>query len=221
MKKTEDLPQARNLNSSDLEYIAELHKNCFADSISLFSSLSNDIIKCYYAHVLEEPKSYAAVLEEPISGRIVGLAFGTTRPGFQRRFLRQHFFQFCWSILKGLFISAIVWKLLSRRLRKNTSPSLGEYGSALADAGVPAPKGTEALFILVGVHKQWRGKGNAERLVKYFATQMFEAGAKRIRGAISSDNLASLILHKRLGWKFKKISDTEVSVWIDRPDFSS
>lgn len=221
MTTVTDLPQPRKMRLSDLDHMPCLHRNCFPASISIFTALSNDITKHYYAQALEEPECVATVLEEPDSGRIIGLAFGTTRPGFQRRFLRHHFIQFCWSLLKGLFVSPSLWKSLWSRLRKKTSPSLGEYDSVLADAGVPAPKGMEAFFTLVGVHPQWRGGGNAERLVKYFTTQMFQAGAARIRGAIRPNNLASLILHKRLSWNITKISPEEVCVWIDRPDSDS
>lgn len=221
MTNTEYLPQARNMKSSDLAQIAELHRNCFAPSISIFSALSDDILKCYYKQVLEEPECVATVLEELGSGRLIGLAFGTTKPSIQKRFLHRHFIRLCWSIFKGFFTSASVRKLVWIRLRRKTGPSLGEYDSALADAGVPAPKGTEAFFTLVGVHKQWRGGGNAERLVRYFTNQMFQAGTVRIRGAIHPDNLASLILHKRLGFNIKKISAEEISVWIERPNSSS
>ncbi len=217
MTKIVDSPQPRNMTISDLDQIAELHRNCFPPSISIFSALSDDISKCYYEQILEELECIATVLEEPVSDRLVGLAFGTMKPGLQSRFLRHHFFRFCWSISKGFFASAVVRNLLKRRLQKRSGPTLVEYNSILSVAGVPAPDGPEAYFTLVGVHPQWRGKGNAERLVKFFTAQMFEAGAARIRGAIHSDNLASLILHKRLGWNIKKISDKDISVWIDRP----
>lgn len=221
MTKGVDPPQPRKMTLSDLDQIAGLHRDCFPESISIFSALSDDVIKQFYKQALEESECTVTVLEETDSGRIIGLAFGTTRPGFQGRFLRNHFLLFCWSLFKGLFVSKAVWKLVWLRLRKKTGPSLTEYDSDLADAGVPAPTGQEGLFVLVGVHPEWRGGGNAERLVKYFTTQMFEAGAARIRGAIRSDNLPSLILHKRLGWHIKKISADSISVWIDRSDFNS
>lgn len=216
MTNAEDSPQARNMKSSDLAQIAELHRNCFPESISIFSVLSDNIVKCFYAQMLEEAECVVTVLEEPVSGCIIGLAFGTTRPGFQRRFLRQHFFQFGLSVFNGLLTGTALWKMLWDRLLKKIGTSSTKRDSVLADADVPAPKDPEAFFALVGVHAKWRGGGNAERLVKYFTSQMFAAAAARIRGTVRSDNLASLILFKRLGWKSRKISDTQVSIWIDR-----
>jgi ribosomal protein S18 acetylase RimI-like enzyme len=206
------------MRSSDLNQIGGLHRDCFSESVSIFSALSDDVIKHFYKQALEESGCTVTVLEEPGSGHIIGLAFGTTRPGFQGRFLRNHFLLFCWSVFKGLFVNKAVWKLLWLRLRKKTGPPLTEYGPDLADVGVPAPKGQEAMFLLVGVSSQCRGGGNAERLVNYFAAQMFETGVGRIHGAIHSDNLASLILFKRLGWNIKKTSAQKVTIWLDRPD---
>jgi L-amino acid N-acyltransferase YncA len=91
----------------------------------------------------------------------------------------------------------------------------------LADSSVPAPKGPDAIYTILGVHTQWRGRGNGGRLVDYLAARIFDAGAARITGLIRTDNLASLSLHKRLGWNIKKISTEHVKVWIDRPDTNS
>lgn len=221
MTQVELLPKPRRMTLGDLDQIAGLHRDCFPESTSIFSALSDNVIKQFYKQALEESPCTVAVLEEPDSGRIAGLAFGTTSPGFQGRFLRNHFLLFCWSVFKGLFVSKAVWKLILQRLQKKTGPPLTEYDSDLAEAGVPAPKGQEALFMLVGVSSQYRGGGNAERLVRYFTAQTFEAGIERIRGAIHSGNLASLILFKRLGWHIKKISADNINVWIDRSDFNS
>ena len=87
MTKTPEHPLPRDLTLNDLDSVAELHRHCFSDSVSIFSLLGRNILKHFYAQLVEEPKSFAAVLEEPGSGRIVGVAFGTHKPGIQGRFL--------------------------------------------------------------------------------------------------------------------------------------
>jgi GNAT superfamily N-acetyltransferase len=207
----------RDMTLSDLEGIAELHKHCFTSETSIFSALSPDILKLYYGMFVEEPESFAAVLEEPISGRIVGFAFGTTKPGIQKRFLHRYYFMFLCGIIFGLFTSKAVWKSLRARLRGTTGLYLGEYDSALANAGVPPPQGQEDLFMGIGVHSDYRGGGNASRLIDYYSTRVFEKGAVRTRGAVLTSNIASLAAFKHRGWELRRISDIQVNIWFDRP----
>jgi GNAT superfamily N-acetyltransferase len=209
--------RVRDMALSDLDGIAELHKHCFTSEISIFSALNPGVLKCYYAMFVEEPESYAAVLEEPASGRIVGFAFGTTRPGIRKRFLQRYYFSFLWSIIFGLFTNKAVWKSLRARLRGKTGLHLGEYDSALANAGVPPPQGQEDLCMGIGVHSDYRGGGNPARLIDYYVTRVFEKGAVRTRGAVLTSNIASMIFFKCRGWEFRRISDAQVSIWLDRP----
>lgn len=88
----------------------------------------------------------------------------------------------------------------------------------LANAGVPEAKGLEAIFMPIGVHREYRGRGNAGLLANYLTNQLFNAGASRVCTRIAPDNIASLKLFKRFGWKDKKTSERWISVWIDRPD---
>jgi hypothetical protein len=82
--------QARDMTLSDLGGVAELHRHCFTSEISIFSALSPALLKNYYGMFITEPESFAAVMEEPVSGRIVGFTFGTGRPGIQKRFLQRY-----------------------------------------------------------------------------------------------------------------------------------
>jgi GNAT superfamily N-acetyltransferase len=164
---------------------------------------------------VEEPESHAAVLEDPVSGRIVGLAFGTTRAGIKRRFLKRYYFKFFWSVIKGLFTSRAVWKSLWSRLWGKSGLSLGGYGSKLAKAGVPAPEGLEDVCMGIGVHSDYRGKGAAAKLLDYYVNRVFVKGAVRVRGGVLTSNIASMTFFKRRGWNFKEISDTQVSVWYN------
>ena len=221
MAEDVDLPKARDMTLDDLDGVVEVHKDCFPVSVSIFSALDDNILKAYYSQFVKEPESYAAVLEEPGSGRVIGVTFGTRKPGIQGRFLRTHRFSFLLSVLKGLFTSKAVWSSLWSRLRKTNVLPLGEYDSVLAAKGVPPPSGLEDINMGIAVHSQFRGGGNAKRLIEYYTARMFEAGITRIRGAILTKNTPSMIFFKRRGWKFKEISDTQVSVWIDRTSSNS
>lgn len=217
MSDVKEPSRVRDMSLSDLDGIAELHANCFNSEISLFSALSPDVLKCYYALYVEEPESHAAVLEDPVSGRIVGFAFGTTRTGIKRRFLKRYYVKFFWSVFKGLFTSRAVRKSLWSRLWGKSGLSLGGYDSNLAEAGVPAPDGLEDVCMGIGVHSDYRGGGNAAKLLDYYVNRVFEKGAVRVRGGVLISNIASMTFFKRRGWNFKEISDTQVSVWINRP----
>ena len=221
MMKVVDRPRVRDMILSDLDGVVKLHKHCFPDSISIFTALSDDIVKRFYEQAVEEPECVAAVLEEPGSGRIVGLAFGTMKPGFQRRFLRRHFFRFVWGIFSAFVVNPALRDALCKRFKHITHRLLEKHNSASNGSGVPPANGPEAFYIILGVHSQWRGRGNAGRLVNYLVARMFEAGAGRILGFIPSNNLPSLKLHKRLGWNIKKISDENVEIWMEQPDSDS
>ena len=205
----------------DLDSVVQLHRLCFPVSISVFSAFSHDIVRRFYAQFVEEAESHAAVLEEPGSGCIVGVTFGTSKPGFQKRFLKRHRFRLFCSIIKGLLTGMAVWKSLWARLRKKNSLSLGEYDSVLAEAGVPAPSGLEDLNMGIAVHPDWRGGGNAAKLIEYYTAIIFKTGVVRIRTAILTNNVASMFFFKRCGWKVRKVSDTQVSVWFDRSGYDS
>ncbi len=211
-------PQPRDMTLEDLDAIAVLHRSCFPGTISIFTTLDDDLLKRYYALVIEEPESFATVLEDPISGDLVGLAIGTMKPGLQRRFVQHHFLRFFGGIFRAILVNPLVRKAVRERFKYIKRFLRGKRKSELADLG-PVPDGPEAFFTLVGMHTRWRGGGNAERLVEYFTTQVFNAGVVRIRGAVGPDNLASLIMHKRLGWHAQKISDDEIAVWIDQSDY--
>ncbi len=200
----------------DLDGVAELHRQCFATSASFLSGLGHDIVKRSYAQAVEEEETIAVVLEKPETGRIVGLAIGTITLGFTRRFVQRHLFRFSLSLLKGLLADAEVRKEAWGKVR-DTRRLTNRAENALANAGVAAPKGPEAFFLVIGVHAEWRGGGNAERLVEYLTARMWEKGMARVRGSVSASNLASLILYKDLGWSMKRVSDEQVFVWTDRP----
>jgi len=221
MAEDKDLPKARDMTLDDLDGVVAVHKHCFPSSVSIFSALDDSILKAYYAQFVEEPESYAAVLEQPGSGLIIGVTFGTRKPGIQGRFLRAHWFKFLLSVLKGLSTSRAVWGALWSRLRKSNALLLEEYDSVLAAKGVPPPRGLEDLHMGIAVHSKFRGSGNAKRLIEYYMARVFEAGATRVRGAILTKNIASMIFFKHRGWSFKEILDTQVSVWLDRSDFNS
>ncbi|MCK4782949.1 MAG: GNAT family N-acetyltransferase [Desulfobacteraceae bacterium] len=218
MVQNRDTPLARDMALSDLSAVAELHRHCFSENVSLFSALSSDVLRHYYSLFVEEPESYAAVLEEPGTGRIIGVTFGTRKPGIRGRFVKRYYFKFLWNFFVGLFSRASLWKALWSRLRGIHSLSLGSYDCSLANAGVPPLRGPEDILMGIAVHRQFRGAGNAARLIEYYNTRVFARGALRIRTAILTSNIASMKFFKRLGWQFRELCSSQVSVWIDRPD---
>jgi GNAT superfamily N-acetyltransferase len=209
-------PQPRDMKINDLDDVAEVHKKCFSASISIFSALSSDILKLYYRMFIDEPESYAVVLENQVSGRVVGVVIGTGNPGIQGRFLKRYRTKFFWDILKGLFSRKAVWEALFARFGKKNSLQLGKYEPALADIGIPAPKGPENINMAIALHPDFRGKGNSARLLEFYNKRVFEDGAVRIRGAVLASNIASVTFFERQGWTFLKISDTQFSIWLDR-----
>ena len=218
MTDLKNVPQPRDMKISDLDDVNEVHKKCFSAFVSIFSALSSDILKLYYRMFIDEPESYAVVLEDQASGRVVGVVIGTGNPGIQDRFLKKYRTRFFWDILKGLFSRKAVWEALVARFGKRNSFSLGKYEPALAAIGIPAPKGPENINMEIALHPDFRGKGNAARLLEFYNKRVFEDGAVRTRGQVLASNIASATFFKRQGWTFLKISDTQFSIWFDKPN---
>ena len=202
----------RDMTTADVPGVVDVHRACFPDYF--MTGLGRGILTRFYRSAVESPACMAAVLE--FDGRIVGLAVGTLDPAFHTQLMRRHFIPFVAAILRGLFVSPAVraglWQRMSfvkRLFRPHRDP--GPTGD-----GVPPAPGPEARFLDVAVHPDMRGGGNAERLVNYFADRLFEMGATRIGGSVFPENLASLILYKRIGWNVKRTGPRRVDVWIDR-----
>jgi ribosomal protein S18 acetylase RimI-like enzyme len=221
MPETISSLRVRDMTLEDVDGVVEVHRHCFPASVSIFSVLNRDVVKSYYAQFVHEPESLGAVLEEPESGRIVGFAVGTIRPGFNRRFVQRHFFKFGWHILKGLFISATIRRVVGAHFSKIGRVFPGKRNGAPGNSDLPPAKGQVGIFMPIAVHTQWRSGGNAAKLATYFADQFFKRGVARVQGRIAPDNLPCLKLFRKLGWSEKKVSGEWIAVWIDRAEGNS
>ncbi len=215
--------QPRDLRSGDLETVAKIHKECFPVTISIFSALDSEILKLYYQMFIEESESYVAVLEDTVSNRVIGFTFGTRKLGIQERFLKKYRCKILFAIMKGLLTRVAVWKAMLARLTKQNALSMGTgpFCSELAKLGLSVPAGLEDINLGIAIDPNFRGHGNAARLIDFYQKKVFQLGAVRVRGAILTSNLASMTFFQRQGWQFLKASEKEVVVWIDRPAFIS
>ena len=127
MTITVEATKPREMTVSDLDKIAALHKSCFPASLSIFSALSNGIVRGFYAQILQETENYVAVLEDVATGRLVGMAFGTLKLGVQNRFLKRHIVRFAASFIARAFVSPAIWKYVWKLLFKKTGLGLRTY----------------------------------------------------------------------------------------------
>jgi ribosomal protein S18 acetylase RimI-like enzyme len=206
---------ARDMTAADVPHVIALHKVCF-DGYFL-TALGDDVLSQFYMQAVKDAKSFAVVLAEEASGELVGLAVATLDPGFHTTLLRRHFVLFSAALIKGIFGSGVVRRGLRSRLRFIERLIHTKADSGLADAGVPPPSsGPEARFLDVAVDPDRRGGGYAELLVNYLTRRVFDAEAGRLGGSVRPDNVASLILYKRLGWNVRRTASHRVDVWIER-----
>lgn len=205
----------RDMTLADLPAIVELHKVCFSGYF--LTGLGDGVVRRFYQHAIDDPKSFACVLEVTSTTTLVGLAVGTLDPAFHSQLMRRNLSPFVYSVLRGIITRPEVRKGVAHRLGFVKRLFRAHADRGLADAGIPPPAaGPEARFLDVAVHPNWRGGGHAERLVDFFAARIFAAGAGRLGGSVRPENLASLILYKRLNWNVEKTTPRRVDVWIDR-----
>ncbi|HLE76268.1 MAG TPA: GNAT family N-acetyltransferase [Candidatus Babeliales bacterium] len=67
-------------------------------------------------------------------------------------------------------------------------------------------KSPEVGFLnFLDINPEYRGKGYAEKLLRYGMDQMFKAGAKKLEMVTWPHNVRSRALYDRVGWKVKRI----------------
>lgn len=216
MSETPVAATPRDMTAADLDRVVELHKACFPEYF--LTGLGDRVVRRFYAEAVADPRSFAAVLEEDESRRLIGLAVGTLDPRFHTRLMRRHLAAFVLGTLRGLLLSAPVRRGLSERLVFIRRLFHAKPDTGLVDAGVPAARGPEARFLDVATHPERRGGRYGEYLVRYFTKRVFQSEAGRLGGSVRPENLASLILYKRLGWNVMKTAPNRVDVWCDRPE---
>lgn len=204
----------RDMTIKDIDGVIDVHKNCFPAELSIFSVLNHNVVKLYYSEFVE-PENYGAVTKDTSNGRIAGFAIGTFKPGFHGRFVRKYLFVFCWNIFKGLFTSSTVRKVTFNIFAKAIGKLFTKNADPVNADNIPPANGPVGIFMPVAIHSDYRGGGNAARLVNFFAQRMFDKGMVRVRGRIEENNIASLKLFRKLGWSEKRVSKHWYKVWID------
>jgi len=214
MNDETNVPRPRLLRRTDAAEVARLHRVVFPDTF--FTGLGERFLRHYYEQVAEGFQTLCAVLEDPASGHLVGFALGTMEPGFYARVVRTGPFTTAWGLVAGLFRSRAVWKGILRSLRSVRRLFHAVDVAGASEAGIEPPDGPLMRYTYLGVHPDFRGRGNAKRLVAYFAEQAFGRGAARVAGTIVGSNRASQNLHKRLGWNMRTFKDQTCYIWLDK-----
>ncbi|MDY6836568.1 MAG: hypothetical protein SWH78_01220 [Thermodesulfobacteriota bacterium] len=206
------------MTRDDLKDVVDLHVLCFPHYF--LTGLGDGVLRHYYTYAMDDPQSLVIVLEIPESGRVVGLAVGTFDPEFQAKLFLSHLFGFLWGVLRGVFMSHTVREGIVQRLwdMKWAVRSLfrATINHVTADPQTASPLITDYACLLVNaVHPEWRGWQSSERFLKYFTNCVLEMGATGIWGTVYPENLAALILYKRLSWNIEKQGPKRVMVWLD------
>jgi hypothetical protein len=209
-----------NMTLNDLEGVIRVHRNCFPIDVSFLSALSDKILYRYYEQSFKEKDNIALVLIESGTNLVAGYAMGTFRPGFQSRFLSKNRLNIIIDVLKGLIWRKSTWKALYKRFKKKGEHGLNSYNSVLKEKGVPLPNGPEFLGLVIAIDPKYRKPNRAIKLYKAMIDGAFEKGAYRIRGAMLIENEQSGAIHQLLGFSFRKISDTRLSLWKNNPSYN-
>jgi len=214
MSDEANVPRPRLLRRTDAAEVARLHRALFPETF--FAGLGERFLRHFYEQVAEGSKTLCAVLEDPVSGHVVGFALGTMEPGFYARVVRTGPFTTAWALLAGLFRSRAVWKGMVRSLRLVRRLFHAVDVAGALEEGIEPPDGPLVRYTYLAVHPDFRHRGNAQRLVTHFAEQAFRRGAARVAGTIVASNVASQNLHKRLGWNMRTLKDQTCYIWLDR-----
>ena len=218
MSNTESKLIVRNMTAADIEGVEDVHRNCFPATLSIFSVLDRKVVIKYYSGFANEPENLGAVLEDTETGRIAGFAVGTLKPGFQKRFIKRNLFPFSVAVIKSFFASKTIRRSTAIQIKKMAIRIFSRKAVTAEEIKIPDPPGAEGIFMPIAIHSDYRGGGNAARLAEYFTKSFFDLGIARVRGKIAPDNIASLKLFRKLGWKELETPQGWYIVWIDKPE---
>jgi len=203
----------RLLRAEDLQQVVQVHRICFPQD--LYTSLGLAFHRGFYAALLSARQTRTAVLEDSATGMVVGFATGSFNPSLYRDMLKRNLHLAAWGALVGLFTSPVVRGGLKKALRRLGRIVRTEGVIGMDQAGIPPADGPVARLLYIGMLPEYRGGGNAQRLLQYCAEQLFALGAVRVAGIVPGDNLPSLILYKKAGWNVQKTGG-RYYVWADR-----
>ena len=216
MVEQKSSPLIRALTDQDAPGFAHAYMECFPDDF--FTGLGGGFLKHYCRQLANDPLSVTSVLEDPQTGQIIGLAVGSMNLGLYSRVITRGPVTTFISVMVGIFKSSAVRKGVIRAIRSIKRVIRTENVVGTDHEEIPPITGKTARFIVVGVCQNWRGGGNAERLVRHFTDQIFALGADRVTGIVHVTNPASLILWKRLGWHLCRTTPSQYLIYVDKTE---
>ena len=200
----------RNLTANDIPQLVQLMVRAGA---SVARSTSPEVFQavCRDACARRKPPCFSIVVteeEEKLAGYVVAHIGG---PAFWRAFAFRH------PMIAGKILLKRGTRLL-HRLRQNpwtkpvppSSPpassdaSPNQFTFVLADDGSRSWQDSGlriARIQHIGVHPDYRGRGVGTRLYQRLFTTLTEIGVTRVDANIDRNNVASLRMHHRTGWR--------------------
>lgn len=200
--------QIRKIKTSDMVSIAQIHKQCFQDT--LLTKFGNKFLQAYYmAYIEDNPDTSYVYINE--TGQPIGFLIGIMNGNITRNnFFKNNFLMFIISILQVLiqyriaFIKQIFPKIkgVFNKPKEDFRDKIGSKGGILS----------------IAILDQYRGKGIAEQLVNSFEEAYYNKGERVYNLGVKKDNLRAIKFYEKIGFQFGQAESETIDLYYKRLD---
>ncbi|HMS64796.1 MAG TPA: GNAT family N-acetyltransferase [Ignavibacteria bacterium] len=211
------MTEIKNSNFKDLPEIAECHRSAFPDSLS--SKMGNRYLSKMIEWYLSGEKKFLFHAVE--DGKIVGYCGGMINDGTQATGsasgMIQYSFNYAvisialrpWLLFHKEFQSKLT--LISKNIRRKLGLKKKKKSNSAAKSSVSSDvrnisKSAEPVagLVVIGVSKEYMGKGYGSILLQEFEKKSKEMNIKQMALSVKSENKKAIKSYERNGWVITK-----------------
>lgn len=172
----------RVASPNDIDAIAQLHMECFPDSMWAF--LGKELIASFYGEYIKEHNLFVVALD---GEEIIGICMGYKRPVFARScFMKTYRKALMKRVAVGLItFNKLVWKKTIKFLQTKKS----EYTIMV-----------EGDLLSICVNERFRGMGVAEQLLTSFEQLLIEQNISAYTLGVYANNSRAISFYKKEGF---------------------
>lgn len=209
------MTEIKNSDFRDLPEIAECHRSAFPDSLS--SKMGNRYLSKMIEWYLSGEKKFLFHAEE--EGKIVGYCGGMVNDGTQATGSASGMIQYSfndavisialrpWLLFHKEFLSK--FKLISKNIKRKFGMNKG--GKKINKPAESAVDNTKrkttepvAGLVVIGVSKEYMGKGYGSLLLQEFENKSIQMNIKKMALSVKSENKKAIKSYERNGWIITK-----------------
>jgi ribosomal protein S18 acetylase RimI-like enzyme len=203
------MAELKNSTHQDLRRIAECHRSAFPDSLS--SAMGLSYLSKMIGWYLSDDKKFLFHLEE--DSKVIGYCGGMINDGTEAMGSASGMIQFSFNdAVKAIAVRP--WLLFNKELTSKLGLVLKNIKKRFRSKKLQPAKSKNtrikkihepvAGLVVIGVAKEYMGKGYGSLLLKEFENKAKELGIKELGLSVRSSNTTAIKSYERNGWVVQK-----------------